>query len=177
MRIISGQFKGFVYPNHKLGNTRPTTDRAKEALFNILENKIDLTDIRVLDLYSGTGNLTFEALSRGAGEAVMVEFNRSAVNYIRSVAERLKLNPVVVQSKVLPALSRLQGKFDLVFADPPYNSPDYAVLLDKLLENELLKPGAIVVVEHASQLKLEHRLLTDRRQYGQSTFSFFTFES
>ena len=176
MRVISGKHRGFVFPSHKLAQTRPTTDRAKESLFNIIHHQMSLEGASVLDLYSGTGNLGFECLSRGASKVVMVEQNFKAVSYIKKVAAVLKEDPKVIRSRVLPLLPKLNASFDLIIADPPYDSHDYGSLVQEIQQSGLLAPGGLLVIEHASMLQLNAKWLKDRRQYGQSTFSFFTFE-
>lgn len=182
MRIISGKYKGFRFPDHGLKHTRPTTDRTKESLFNILDQQIELQGIRVLDLYAGTGNMGFEFMSRGAEHVVFVEQNQKNVVYLEKVATTLKeRNEIMssykmVKSPVLPFLKRDKQVFDLVYADPPYDSKDYAFLPSAILDGGKLKPGGTFILEHSSTRKIAHPLLSDQRAYGQSTLSFFTFE-
>ncbi len=176
MRIISGKYKGFKFPSHRLKDTRPTTDRAKESLFNILNQKYDFSEINCLDLYAGTGNISFEFLSRGAQSVDLIESNFKCVEYIRTVASKLDLDLRIYKNRVLPQLSKLSNQYDLIFADPPYQSPDYSSLVQQIRELNLLKEGGTLIVEHPSSLNLNDTSLLERRVYGQSTFSFFTFE-
>ncbi|MFY0645157.1 MAG: 16S rRNA (guanine(966)-N(2))-methyltransferase RsmD [Bacteroidia bacterium] len=176
MRIIGGKFKGHRFPSHKLNKTRPTTDRAKESLMNILSHQLDLDGAVVLDLYSGTGNIAFEFISRGAEDVTVIEANHSAISYIKAQANSLDVELNILKSQVLKALPKLNKKYDLIFADPPYNSPDYELLVSRIFELGLLKEGGQLIVEHDSARILKHKSFRDSRQYGQSTFSFFTFE-
>ena len=176
MRIIGGLHKGFVFPGHQLKHTRPTTDRAKESVMNILHHQLDWSQLRVVDLYSGTGNLGFECLSRGAREVHMVEFHPQNIRYIRSVADALGAEVQIHRMRVMDFLKNVNQPFDLVLADPPYGSPEFDMLVDQVMREQVLSPGGQLVLEHPRQRSFDHPMLRDRRDYGQSSFSFFTFE-
>lgn len=176
MRIISGKYKGFRFPKHQLNQTRPTTDRAKEALMSILQSKTQIEGAQVLELYAGTGNVSFELLSRGAGSAELVEFSSAAIAYQKSIAQKMSCEISVRKSKVIPFLQECNKQYDIIFADPPYMSNDYNLLLELVQKNNLLKPSAVLIVEHDSKRLLPQKGLLESRSYGQSTFSFFTFE-
>lgn len=176
MRIISGKYKGFKFPSHRLKDTRPTTDRAKESLFNILSQKYDFNEVSCLDLYAGTGNISFEFLSRGVQSMELVESNFKCVSYIKDVANTLGVDLKLSKNRVLKQLERLDEQYDIIFADPPYQSPDYGVLVERIKELKLIRTGGTLIIEHPTSLKLTTDGLLERREYGQSTFSFFTFE-
>lgn len=176
MRIISGKYKGFRFPTHRLDSTRPTTDRAKEALMNILHSRMDLEGISVLDLYAGTGNLSFEFLSRGAERVELIDQSRKAASYQHMVAEKLGVEIKLSTSKVIPFLKKCTNSYDLIFADPPYLSSDYKEIVELVKQGELLNPNGLLILEHDSKKAMDHPDCQEQRSYGQSTFSFFTFE-
>ena len=177
MRIISGKLKGrrFDLPSSKW-KTRPTTDQSKESLFNILGNKTDVYDSTVLDLFAGTGNLGYEFASRGAASVVCVEKYAPATKFIQQKAKDFGLDDQIVvhRTDVFQFLKNAVGQYDIIFADPPYNSSQYPQLINILFEKELLRPDGWLIVEHDSQHKFEqHERFVEQRQYGQSHFSFF----
>ncbi|MBR9860631.1 16S rRNA (guanine(966)-N(2))-methyltransferase RsmD [bacterium] len=176
MRIISGKFKGFRFPEKNLPHVRPTTDRAKEALFNMLHLQYDFDQLKVLDLYSGTGNMAFEFISRGTEDITMVEMNRKSLMYIKSISSALKVEPRVVQEKCLSFLNRTNQKYSLIFADPPYASREYIHLLELIEQRELLMQDGILIMEHDINLSFSPFTPDEQRKYGQSMFSFFTFD-
>ncbi|MBI5482414.1 MAG: 16S rRNA (guanine(966)-N(2))-methyltransferase RsmD [Deltaproteobacteria bacterium] len=179
MRIISGEARGRRLRAPRGAATRPTADRVREALFNILGSAEGLA---VLDLFAGTGALALEALSRGAAQAVLVDHAEAAVRVIRANVATLGYHDRarVLRSDVLRAL-RLLGKqglrFDLIFVDPPYDGPAALATLACLGDGSLLAPCALVVVEHDSRNRpLEQQgvlRLSQRRKYGQTEVSFY----
>jgi 16S rRNA (guanine966-N2)-methyltransferase len=180
MRVISGQAKGRRLKTPKGREVRPTADRVKEALFNILPR--DLTGRRVLDLFAGTGNLSMEALSRGAAESVLVEISRDAAKLIE---ENLRSLGFTARSRVLTAsvfktvrrLARGGESFDLIFLDPPYEQGLVGETLKTIAKEPLLGENGVMVAEHSVREKVEERygalVLTDRRRYGDTELSFF----
>lgn len=180
MRVIAGQAKGRRLRTPKGRELRPTADRVKEALFNILPR--DLTGRRVLDLFAGTGNLAVEALSRGAASAVLIDIARPATAVIEEnlrtlgfgAAARVVTAPVF---KAVRALARSREKFDLILLDPPYERGLAGETLKEIAKEGLLDEGGIVVAEHSVRDRLEERYgalaLTDRRRYGDTELSFF----
>jgi 16S rRNA (guanine(966)-N(2))-methyltransferase RsmD len=177
MRIISGKHKGFRFPEKKMPHARPTTDRAKESLFSILNGRIDFEDLSVLDLYAGLGSVAFEFVSRGAEEVVAVDSSIKSVKYIQDIQSKLKSDVKIVQEKVLSFLKRNSNKFDLTFADPPYAAAQEIADLIQFFENEPDKrPSNALIIEHSTALQMDNPNITESRNYGQSTFSFFTFE-
>lgn len=174
MRVISGDFKGHSIHPPKQIKARPTTDRAKEALFNTLANSIDLSEANVLDLFAGTGNISYEFASRGAEKVTSVDISHHSIRFIKSSFESLNYtNFKAVKSAVLPFLKRCEEKFDVIFADPPYALDGIPEIARLVFEKELLNPGGILVIEHYKTLNISHKNFTERREYGQSVFSYF----
>jgi 16S rRNA (guanine966-N2)-methyltransferase len=149
MRIIAGRFKGRVLPGSVGEGVRPATDKARGAIFNILQNRLDLRDIDVLDLFAGTGSLGFEALSRGARTVTFVDADKSAVRVIRENAEALGCADEceISQSDAAGYVSRRIGIFPLIFADPPYAWERIAGLPGMVLASGMLSPGGYLIVE------------------------------
>jgi len=180
MRVIAGAAKGRRLRAPKSRSLRPTADRVKEALFNILPH--DLSGYRVLDLFAGTGNLSVEALSRGAAEAVLVDESRRARKTIEEnlaaldFAERSHLwtAPVI---RSLRILGRRGESFDLIFLDPPYEKNLVEPTLRTIAKVALLRQAGTVVAEHSVREKVEERYgplrLRDQRRYGATLLSFF----
>lgn len=177
MRIISGAHKGFRFPHKNMPHVRPTTDRAKESLFNILNQHYDFSNIRVLDLYSGIGSIALEFCSRGAKEVVAVDFNRKSIQYIRDIAQRLNIQKLQIrQIKALQYLKSTTDKFNVIFADPPYDAhTQIHDLIKQMQHNPILDSGGIFILEHKTMMQLDHPSIIESRIYGQSTFSFFNF--
>ena len=121
MRIISGSHKGRRLFAPKTLPVRPTTDRSKEALFNILQHQYDWSSIRVLDLFSGTGSISYEFASRGVTEVFSVDINSCCIKFIQQTAQKLDLKINTIQGDTLKYLTSINMDFDLIFADPPYN--------------------------------------------------------
>ena len=183
MRVIAGLAKGRRLKTPKGSELRPTADRVKEALFNILPH--DLSGRRVLDLFAGTGNLSVEALSRGAEEAVLVEISREATKLIE---ENLRALGFTARSRVLTAsvfktvrrLARGGESFDLIFLDPPYEQGLVGETLKEIATEGLLAENGVIVAEHSVREKVQERYggygglaLSDQRRYGDTELSFF----
>jgi len=180
MRVIGGTAKGRRVKSFKGQYLRPTADRVKEALFNILPH--DLSGWKVLDLFAGTGNLTFEALSRGAEQACLVDVSREAAKMIRKNIEALGFSRSarVLGIPVLRAFHVLAGrgdKFDLILADPPYDKGWVERVLRSLAQEELLEEDGILVVEHSTSEGVKEiygsMVLQDQRRYGGTCLSFY----
>ena len=176
MRIISGSHKGRqIFPDKNF-SARPTTDFAKENLFNVLGNYIDIEDTKVLDLFSGTGSISYEFASRGAKEIVSIELNYKHYAFIKRVAEELKFKNIkIYKTDVFIACKKLKGqKFDIIFADPPYNLESIAKVPLAIFDNELLAKDGIAVVEHPATVDYSHLpYFSEHRQYGSVNFSIF----
>lgn len=175
MRIISGLYKGRRFQLPKGLMARPTTDFAKEGLFNLLNNRLDFEGLRMLDLFSGTGSISLECLSRGAEQITCVEQYPLHAHFIRSVAQQLKAtNLQVIQGDVFTWLQRPTGSYDLIFADPPYAEPRLESLPDRILSTSLLAEDGILVLEHSKKNDFsKHPRFSELRRYGNVHFSFF----
>lgn len=175
MRIVSGTHKGRrISPPAGLP-VRPTTDMAKESLFNILNNRIDFEETTVLDLYAGTGNISYEFASRGAREIMCVELNPKCSAYIQQTAEKMGFTGMnVIKTNVFSLLPTLRRNFSIIFADPPFDSDDAQKLPDIIFEHKLLAPDGWLIIEHPKKMKFSgHPNFTEHRQYGKINFSFF----
>ncbi len=176
MRIIRGSYRGHrILPPGTL-HLRPTTDRAKESLFNILENHFDLEDVAVLDLFSGTGSISYEFASRGTPHITLVEMNPRHLRFIRDTLRQLNFRQVeALRGNVFPFLRHaLPRSWDIIFADPPYDLPDMETLPRLVFERQLLTPGGWFILEHPKQHRFEdHPRFRFVKKYGQVHFSFF----
>ena len=154
---------------------RPTTDFAKEGLFNILSNEYEFEDLMVLDLFGGTGAISFEFASRGAARVYCVEMNRDSAQFVRKEASRLGLDAVTsVHDNVFDFLPVCKVKFDLIFADPPYALDGLDTLPDKVLSRDILHPGCYFILEHGGEHSFkDHPFFVKERTYGRVHFSFF----
>ena len=175
MRVITGKYRGrhFDVPNNF--KARPTTDFAKENLFNMLRGYIELEETEVLDLFAGTGSISLEFLSRGCNRVVSVEKDSRHFAFIRSVMFALKDQAsVLLRMDALKYIEKSEDSFDLVFADPPYALPELPELPDRVMQSRLLKPGAIFILEHGKDYDFSQRpdFLT-HRAYGSVNFSLF----
>ena len=176
MRIISGKYKGKRLTAPKKLPVRPTTDRAKEALFNILNNRFYFDELKVLDLFSGTGNISFEFASRGTERITAVDGFQGCVRYISKTAIELDFSINTVKSDVYKFLEGTSEPFDLIFADPPYDfdTEQFLKIADLVFAKNLLLPDGVLIIEHSDQTDLsEHPKFSEQRKYGGSIFSFF----
>lgn len=175
MRIIGGTLRGLRLNPPKDLPVRPTTDLAKEALFNILQNQIEFEGIRVLDLFSGTGNISLEFASRGAAEVIAVDRSVKCVHYLKDMARQHGLDNIkAFHEDVFKFLQLDTEPFDLVFADPPYDLNRIPEIPGIIFEKNLLTAGGLLIVEHQSLQNLsKHPAFTEQRRYGHSSFSFF----
>ncbi len=175
MRIVSGINKGRQIIPPKDLKARPTTDFAKESLFNILNNKIDFENISVLDVFSGTGSISYEFASRGAKSVTSVEINFKHVSFIRSEAKKLNMNIKVVQANAFYYLKKTKINFDVIFCDPPYDVEGIEQIPEIVFNNNLLVQDGILILEHSKNYNFsENPNFKDVRQYGSVHFSFFS---
>jgi len=176
MRIIGGRLKGLRLNPPKNLPVRPTTDLAKEALFNILQNKIEFDNIRVLDLFSGTGNISMEFASRGAAQVIAVDRSIQCVHYLKDTARQHNLTNIkTYKDEVFKYLQVESDQYDLIFADPPYDMNQIPEIPKIVFEKNLLLPGGVLIVEHQSMQNLSnHPAFSEQRKYGHSSFSFFS---
>ncbi len=162
MRIVSGKWKGKRIVAPKNLPTRPTTDFAKEGLFNILNNRFFFDDLRILDLFAGTGNIAYEFASRGAGEITCVDQNKGCVRFIGEMADDL-------------GVQKTTTSYDIVFADPPYDWDKHEALAEALIQKGFLKEGGEAIIEHSADTDLSHLPgFFEHRKYGHVHFSFFS---
>lgn len=176
MRIVSGTHKGRrISPPSNLP-VRPTTDMGKESLFNILNNRIELDGARALDLFSGTGNISYELGSRGASDITSVDADAGCIRFIRKTTTEFGFPITAVQGNAFTFLEKASQSYDLIFADPPYASEqkDFDRLVQTVFERQLLSEGGLLVVEHSKFTKLDSfpQFLFERN-YGGAHFSFF----
>ena len=175
MRIIAGPLKGRrLNPPANLP-VRPTTDMAREGLFNILNNYVDFDECTVMDLFAGTGAMSVEFISRGVREVTAVDINNACTDFIKSEAQRLELrNLRVVRADVFDLLKRANRKFDIVFADPPYAIEGLDKLPDLVFERQVLTDDGIFILEHPREYSFEeHPHFWQHRSYGKVNFTFF----
>ncbi len=175
MRIIGGQHqRRLIHPPPSLP-VRPTTDKAKEALFNILNNHFDFEDLQVLDLFAGTGSISFEFASRGASEVVAVDNDPGCYRFIRQVKEQLDLdNLVPVRADAFRYLSACSRGFDLIFADPPYEMAEITRIPDEVFNGKLLAEGGWLIIEHGATTSFDdHPFFIRKKRYSKVHFSFF----
>ncbi|MDX1365301.1 MAG: RsmD family RNA methyltransferase [Arenibacter latericius] len=176
MRIISGKKKGLRLMAPKKLPVRPTTDMAKEALFNILNNNYYFEDLKVLDLFSGTGNISYEFASRGTENIIAVDAHQGCVRYISETAEKNEFPINAVKKDVYEYLEKTSTKAHIIFADPPYDFPlsDFSQIANLVFEKELLLENGVLIIEHPKHTDLsEIAHYTNQRRYGGSIFSFF----
>ena len=175
MRIISGTYGGRRLSPPKNITARPTTDFAKESLFNLLNNRLDFEGIDVLDLFAGTGGIGIECVSRGAREVTAVEIAHVQQNWIISCCKQLGIkNLSVIRGDVFKFLSACRTKYDLIFADPPYALEELPTLPDVILERGILKEDGWLVIEHGKDTDFtSHPRHVETRTYGSVHFSFF----
>lgn len=176
MRIISGKYKSRRITAPKNLPVRPTTDMAKEALFNILNNTYYFQDLNVLDLFAGTGNISYEFASRAAKNIVSVDADFGCIKFITATAKELELAIDVVKSDVFKYLKKTTSEFDIIFADPPYDMSLalFSEIVAITFERTLLLKDGLLIIEHSKHTDLSHLdHYTHQRKYGGSVFSFF----
>ena len=176
MRIISGKHKGKRFSAPKKLPIRPTTDMAKESLFNIINNLYYFDNISVVDLFAGTGNISFEFASRGTEKICAVDAHFGCFKFINKISKELDLNIDIYKSDVYAFLEKTSLTSDIIFADPPYNFDETSFLkiADLVFERNLLNEEGILIIEHSKHTSLSNHLkFSYERRYGGSVFSFF----
>src|SRR5690554_4992907 len=176
MRIISGTHKGRRLTAPKNLPVRPTTDFAKEGLFNILRTRLFFDEINVLDLFAGTGNISFEFASRGVPTITSVDSHSGCVHYINKIAVEFSFPITAIKSDADNYLAGASGKFDIIFADPPYDFeiPDFENIVQLIFEKGLLDEEGMLIIEHSKENNLSTLShFSEARKYGGSVFSFF----
>ncbi len=175
MRIITGIYKGRRFDIPHTFKARPTTDFAKENIFNVLNSYIDFEDATALDLFAGTGSISLELLSRGCQQVVSIEKDRDHHAFIRQCVQKLGAdNSVVIRGDVFRYIKSCLQQFDFIFADPPYQLTELAQIPDLIFEKGLLKEEGIFVLEHGAQNDFSnHPHFVEHRKYGSVNFSIF----
>ncbi|MCF8335517.1 MAG: RsmD family RNA methyltransferase [Bacteroidales bacterium] len=176
MRIISGKYGGRILKPSKKLDARPTTDFAKENLFNVLENRFNFENLTALDLFSGTGNISFELISRGCRQVTAIEKNPGNIKFINQIVEKLGIeNLNVIKKDVFKFIASTNEQYDLIFADPPYHLEGIETLPQRINEYNLLKKHGYFILEHSGKTVIpESQQLIEQRRYGHVNFSFFT---
>ena len=177
MRIIGGKYKSRRIQVPSNLKARPTTDFAKEGLFNVLNNLLDWEETTALDLFSGTGSIAFELISRGCPYVMSVEQNQNHFNFICLAQEKLGVKELFpVKADVLKFLQSLKQSFDFIFADPPYDLPAAGKIPEIIINQQLVKEGGFFVMEHSKKFNFSHLPhFKEERKYGNVHFSFFEF--
>ena len=175
MRIISGTYKGRRLQPPGYLPVRPTTDFAKEALFNVLNNLIDYDSTRVLDLFAGTGNISYEFISRGCKSVTSLDNHPRCVSFIHKTALELKMmNLYPLKSNAMTFIGQTYDSWELIFADPPYDLPRLPDIPGLVLEGNILAPGGIFILEHPKKYSFtDIPGFEQHRKYGEVNFSFF----
>ncbi len=175
MRIISGKYGGRIIKPPKNFKARPTTDLAKEGLFNILSNHLCFDELEVLDLFAGTGSIGLEFSSRGALKVDVIEKNFLHFKFIKHAAEILQCETIhVIRADFFKIIHKLNDQYDIVFADPPYEMRNFEKIPGLILSGEILKPGGWFILEHPSIYSFDNLPgFFDLRKYGSVNFSFF----
>lgn len=176
MRIISGIYKGRRLQPPASLPVRPTTDFAREGLFNVLNNLVDFESLRVLDLFTGTGSIAFEFLSRGVIAVTAVDSNPRCVDFIRKTAETFGAgNLKAVRSNSFVFIKHMVSAYDLIFADPPYDLDGIESIPDLVINSGLIAQEGLFILEHSSRYSFEkHQGFLQHRSYGSVNFTFFT---
>jgi len=175
LRIIGGIYKGKQIIAPKNLPVRPTTDFAKEGLFNILNNKVDFEGLTVLDLFCGTGNISLEFASRGAQKIYAIDKHTPCLYFVKDTAKALKLNSIITdRADVFKYLEKSHSTFDVIFADPPYELENIAEIHELVFKQNLLNEDGWLIIEHGPKTDLSNKLnYVETRKYGNVHFSFF----
>ena len=180
MRIISGKYKGRRISPPKGLPVRPTTDMSKEALFNVLNNHFNFEGLKVLDLFAGTGNISYEFASRGCTPITSVDGDFGCVKFIKQVATEYDFNIAATKSDVYSYLEKCKTSYDIIFADPPYGfeQKTFERIIELVFKRDLLNEDGMMVIEHSKYTKLDHMIhFSFQKSYGGSIFSFFEIAS
>ncbi|WP_111307186.1 16S rRNA (guanine(966)-N(2))-methyltransferase RsmD [Confluentibacter sediminis] len=176
MRIISGQYKSRKIVAPKNLPVRPTTDMAKEGLFNILNNHFYFDEVSVLDLFAGTGNISYEFASRGSEDILCVDEDFGCIKFINQTAQTFKMPIKTIKSDVFKFLEKASLQFHIIFADPPYafTLEQFSAISELVFQNKLLEDEGLLIIEHAKQTDLSSSAYYSySKGYGGSVFSFF----
>ena len=176
MRIITGKYKGRHFDIPRTFKARPTTDFAKENIFNVLIQYVDFDGASALDLFSGTGSITLELLSRGCSSVISVEMDRDHHRFIQQCLQKLGTNAAIpLRGDAFKYIKACKQKYDLIFADPPYKLKELPTIPDLIFEKGLLNEDGILVFEHGKDYDFsQHPHFKEHRSYGSVNFTIFT---
>lgn len=175
MRIIRGKYGRRRFDVPRNITARPTTDFARENIFNVIENITDLDECEALDLFAGTGAISFEFLSRGCRSVTAVEMAATQYAFIKSVRDRLsEHNLTLIRGDVFKFIATCKREYDIIFADPPYDHPRFAEIPGLIINSRMTHPGSVIIVEHSKNHDFSSLPgFTERRTYGSVNFSIF----
>jgi 16S rRNA (guanine(966)-N(2))-methyltransferase RsmD len=175
MRIITGKYKGRHFEVPRSFKARPTTDFAKENIFNVLNGYLDFEDAVALDLFSGTGSISLELLSRGCSQVISVEADRDHHAFIKQCLKKLDTDQcIAIRGDVFRFVKSCRQQFDFIFADPPYALKELADIPDMIFEKNMLKDDGVFVLEHGKNYDFsQYPHFTEHRSYGSVNFSLF----
>jgi 16S rRNA (guanine(966)-N(2))-methyltransferase RsmD len=175
MRIITGIYKGRHFDIPRTFKARPTTDFAKENIFNVLMQYVDFEDAQALDLFSGTGSISLELVSRGCKQVVSVEMDRDHHRFIQECLKKLNTDKCVpIRGDVFRFLKSCKQQYDFIFADPPYALKELPQIPDIIFERQLLTEEGLFVLEHGKDYDFsQHKNFLEHRSYGSVNFSLF----
>ena len=158
MRIISGKYKGRRISPPKNLPVRPTTDMSKEALFNVLNNHFNFSGLKVLDLFAGTGNISYEFASRGCDNVIAVDGDFGCIKFIKQTANEFDFTITAIKSDVISFIQKNSSSFDIIFADPPYafDQETFEKIVKTVFERELLEEDGMMIIEHSKYTKMTH---------------------
>lgn len=176
MRIVSGTCRGRIIDPPSNFRARPTTDFAKENLFNVLANRYDFDEMDILDIFSGTGAISYEFASRGAASVTSIEMDAVHQRFIQATATKLKLDQIKsIKMNAFSFIKTVKMQYDIIFADPPYDLEGIDNLPTTIFENKLLKEEGIFIFEHSKDKNYSSDPhFTEKRVYGSVNFSFFS---
>ena len=174
MRIISGTHKGRKINMSNNLSVRPTTDRAKERLFNILQNRYVFNNKHALDLFAGSGNISYEFFSRGCSSVTSVEINKKCILFIKNQIKQLNININIIHEDATKFIRRNNEKYDFIFLDPPYKSKDYNKLKELIIEKNIIHKGGCLIIEHDKKTNFND-CNVEQKKYGSVYFSIFSF--
>lgn len=174
MRIVGGKYRGRHIPVRKNFPSRPTTDFAKENIFNVIANYFDFEQLQVLDLFAGTGSISYEFASRGA-QVDLVEINFRSITFIKETIDKLRLHTIhTIKGNVFRVVHYLDKKYDIVFADPPFTLKNISILPEIIFEQHLLDEGGWFILEHSDKYNFKGTSnFLELREYGSVHFSIF----
>lgn len=175
MRIVGGKYKGRQIHTLKNLKARPTTDFAKENLFNFLSNYFEFSETKALDLFSGTGSISLELVSRGCTEVDLVEIDSQSASFIKKVVHEIGADEInVIRADAFQFVTRTKNKYDLIFADPPYQSENIPSIPDLIFSHKILNTKGWLILEHSSKFDFsDYPKFREKRMYGSVNFSVF----